>query len=386
MRVKAAVLRQMGSPPPYARSKPLEIVDIDLAAPGRGEVLVKIEAAGLCHSDLSVIDGARPRPMPMVLGHEAAGVVEEIGDGVDDLAVGDHVVLVFIPSCGHCLPCATGRPALCEPGARANARGRAASRRAPADPRLRAGQSSPRRLGLRRIRGGFAGILVKVDPRPAVRARGVVRLRGADRRRRGGEHRARFPPARRWRSPGSAASACCGARRGRRRRASDRRRRSRAGRLAYALRARRDRRGRRRRARRRQARSRTFRRRGRVLFEMAGRRAGARTRLRRDGARRRHRHRRPAASRPQAVDPAVSLVAEERTLKGSYIGSCVPRRDLPNFVALFQAGRLPVDKLLTHRLRLDEINEGFDRLREGRRRAAGGDVLVRGERAVGSRQ
>ena len=62
---------------------------------------------------------------------------------------------------------------------------------------------------------------------------------------------------------------------------------------------------------------------------------------------------------------AMSLVAEERTLKGSYIGSCVPRRDLPNFVALFQSGRLPVDKLLTHHLRLDEINEGFDRLREG---------------------
>ena len=61
----------------------------------------------------------------------------------------------------------------------------------------------------------------------------------------------------------------------------------------------------------------------------------------------------------------MSLVAEERTLKGSYIGSCVPRRDLPNFVGLFQAGRLPVDRLLTHRLRLDEINEGFDRLREG---------------------
>ena len=61
----------------------------------------------------------------------------------------------------------------------------------------------------------------------------------------------------------------------------------------------------------------------------------------------------------------MSLVAEERTLKGSYIGSCVPRRDLPNFIVLFQAGRLPVDKLLTHRLRLDEINEGFDRLREG---------------------
>ena len=62
---------------------------------------------------------------------------------------------------------------------------------------------------------------------------------------------------------------------------------------------------------------------------------------------------------------AVSLVAEERTLKGSYIGSCVPRRDLPNFVSLFQSGKMRVDRLLTHRLRLEDINEGFDRLREG---------------------
>ena len=61
----------------------------------------------------------------------------------------------------------------------------------------------------------------------------------------------------------------------------------------------------------------------------------------------------------------VSLVAEERTLKGSYIGSAVPQRDVPRFIALFQAGRLPVDALLTHRLALDDINEGFDRLREG---------------------
>ena len=59
----------------------------------------------------------------MVLGHEAAGVVAAVGEGVVDLAVGDHVVMVFVPSCGHCLPCATGRPALCEPGARANGAG-----------------------------------------------------------------------------------------------------------------------------------------------------------------------------------------------------------------------------------------------------------------------
>jgi alcohol dehydrogenase len=86
-------------------------------------VLVRIKAAGLCHSDLSVIDGSRPRPTPMALGHEAAGIVEAAGEGVSDLKAGDHVVLVFVPSCGRCGPCAAGRPALCEPGAKANGAG-----------------------------------------------------------------------------------------------------------------------------------------------------------------------------------------------------------------------------------------------------------------------
>ncbi|MFL5037501.1 MAG: alcohol dehydrogenase catalytic domain-containing protein, partial [Microvirga sp.] len=123
MKIRAAVLNEMGAPAPYAQSKPLKIETIELDPPGPGEILVKIAAAGLCHSDLSVIEGNRPRPMPMALGHEAAGVVEEIGPGVDDLAKGDHVVMVFVPSCGHCLPCSEGRPALCEPGAAANGAG-----------------------------------------------------------------------------------------------------------------------------------------------------------------------------------------------------------------------------------------------------------------------
>ncbi|HYZ29788.1 MAG TPA: zinc-binding dehydrogenase, partial [Thermoleophilaceae bacterium] len=63
--------------------------------------------------------------------------------------------------------------------------------------------------------------------------------------------------------------------------------------------------------------------------------------------------------------PAVSLVAEERTLKGSYLGSCVPKRDIPRFIEMYKTGRLPVDRLLTHRLSLDELNEGFDRLAGG---------------------
>src|SRR5689334_3703621 len=104
LKIKAAVLNRMGAEPPYATSRPLEITEVELDPPGPGEVLVRIGAAGLCHSDLSVINGDRPRPTPMALGHEAAGVVEEIGAGVDDLAKGDHVVMVFMPSCGHCLP------------------------------------------------------------------------------------------------------------------------------------------------------------------------------------------------------------------------------------------------------------------------------------------
>ncbi len=104
MKITAAVLRATGATRPYADTRPLGIETLTLAPPGRGEVLVRIAAAGLCHSDLSVINGQRPRPLPMALGHEAAGVVEALGDGVDDLDVGDHVVMVFVPSCGHCLP------------------------------------------------------------------------------------------------------------------------------------------------------------------------------------------------------------------------------------------------------------------------------------------
>ena len=123
MKVRAAVLEAMGAAHPYAESRPLKIEELDLDSPGPGEILVRIKAAGLCHSDLSVINGDRPRPMPMALGHEAAGIVEELGSGVTDLKIGDHVVLVFVPSCGHCSPCAEGRPALCEPGAAANGAG-----------------------------------------------------------------------------------------------------------------------------------------------------------------------------------------------------------------------------------------------------------------------
>lgn len=123
MKTRAAVLTALGASRPYSESRPLTLAEVELDPPGRDEVRIAVRAAGLCHSDLSVINGDRPRPVPMALGHEAAGVVEALGPGVEDLAVGDHVVTVFMPSCGTCAPCAEGRPALCEPGARANGNG-----------------------------------------------------------------------------------------------------------------------------------------------------------------------------------------------------------------------------------------------------------------------
>src|SRR5690625_5924515 len=82
MKTRAAVLREMGATRPYKHSQPLKIEEVALDPPGRGEILVRIRAAGLCHSDLSVMDGNRPRPLPMALGHEAAGEVLELGAGV----------------------------------------------------------------------------------------------------------------------------------------------------------------------------------------------------------------------------------------------------------------------------------------------------------------
>src|SRR5690606_27374628 len=118
--MRAAVLREIGLPAPYAQSRPLSIEQVALQSPGRGEITVKVRAAGLCHSDLSAINGDRPWPMPIVVGHEAAAEVVELGEGVTDVKVGDHVALVFRPACGSCASCAVGRPALCIPGGESN--------------------------------------------------------------------------------------------------------------------------------------------------------------------------------------------------------------------------------------------------------------------------
>jgi S-(hydroxymethyl)glutathione dehydrogenase / alcohol dehydrogenase len=104
--VRAAVLRGL--------NEPLVVEEVELAAPGAGEVEVSLAAAGVCHSDWNVVTGATSNPLPAVLGHEGAGVVTGLGDGVEKLAEGDHVVLSWLPACGRCFYCLMGRHALCD--------------------------------------------------------------------------------------------------------------------------------------------------------------------------------------------------------------------------------------------------------------------------------
>ena len=105
--MKAAVLP--------ATDAPIEVRDdVEIAAPGPGEVRVKVVASGVCHSDLSVQNGTIPLPTPIVLGHEGSGIVEEIGEGVTKVAVGDHVVMSFVPACGECYTCLHGQPYICQ--------------------------------------------------------------------------------------------------------------------------------------------------------------------------------------------------------------------------------------------------------------------------------
>lgn len=365
MRIQAAVLREVGAAVPYAQSRPLRIETLELAPPGPGEVLVRITAAGLCHSDLSVINGDRLRPVPMALGHEAAGLVAALGEGVTDLAVGDQVVMVFMPSCGHCLPCAEGRPALCEPGAAANAAGvlLGGARRLAADGvavnhhlgcSAFADHAVVSRRSLVRVSRdlkpehaalfgcavltGVGAVVNTARLQPGMRAAvvglggvGLAAVLGAvaagamevvavdlseerlDLARTLGATRTALAT-----DPGAVAAI----------------REQTAGGVD-------------------------------VAFEMAGsvRALELAFAITRRGGTTITAGLPPPDAR--LALPVTMLVGEERSVRGSYIGSAVPSRDIPRYVGLFQAGRLPVDRLLTGTLALAEINEGFDRLRTG---------------------
>ncbi len=366
MKVKAAVLREGGLDRPYAQSNPLKIESVNLDAPGRGELLVRILAAGLCHSDLSVIDGSRPRPLPMVLGHEAAGEVVELGKGVEGFAVGDHVVFAFVPICGHCEPCATGRPALCEPGAAANTAGEllGAGRRWSDDE----GNRLRHHLGVSAFAEyvvASARSAVKIDrdlPSEIAALFGCAVLTGVG----AVVNTAKVAPGESvaiFGLGGVGLSALLGARcsgayplvavdvnperlelalslgahhtlDARSPRVVEALRELTRGGVQYAIESVGN---------------------ESVLAQAyaATRRGGTTVSV---GL--------PSPEKRLSI-PAVSLVAEERILRGSYMGSAVPSRDLPRYIALYRAGLLPVDRLLTHRLLLDQLNEGFDRLARG---------------------
>jgi len=366
MKIRGAVLHAMGATTPYTQSKPLAIEAVELDAPGPGEVLVKIAAAGLCHSDLSVINGDRPRPTPMLLGHEAAGIVEATGAGVEDLKRGDHVVMVFVPSCGHCAPCAEGRPALCEPGAAANTAGTLLS----GTMRLhRSGQPLYHHLGCSAF-AEYATVsrrsLVKIDPELSLSEAalfGCAVLTGVGAvvntaKLAMGQTAAVIGLG----GVGLAAvlgAVCAGASRIVAIDLADDKLK-----LAKDLGA----------TDLYNATSESIvdgvkaATKGGVDFamEFAGsvKAMELAYRITRRGGTTISAGLPPPTHMLQV--PHVNMVAEERTIKGSYIGTCVPVRDLPRYIALYRQGRLPVDKLLSGRLKLEEINLGFDLLREGK--------------------
>jgi Zn-dependent alcohol dehydrogenase len=365
VRVRSAVLREMGAERPYAESRPLEIAELELDPPGAGELLVRVGAAGLCHSDLSVIDGSRPRVMPMALGHEAAGEVVATGAGVTAFATGDHVVLAFVPACGECEPCRAGRSALCEPGAAANAAGTLLG----GERRLHDGDDAGvnHHLGVSAFSDHIVvseKSAVKVDPELPFEIAalfGCAVLTGVG----AAVHAAAIEPGDRvavFGLGGVGLSALLGAvlqeaativavdvvaaklDLARELGATDAVaagpgavaaiREITAGGADHAIETVGS---------------------AAVLAEAyaATRRGGTTTTV---GL--------PDPSQTLEI-PAVSLVAEERTLRGSYLGSSVPARDLPRFIDLYRQGRLDVERLLTDRLALEDINEGFDRLASG---------------------
>ncbi len=364
MKIVAAVLDRSGHTGPFAQACPLTLEMIDLDPPRAGELLVRIEAAGLCHSDLSVIDGNRVRPMPMALGHEAVATVVGLGDPDDALfAKGDRVVLSFLPPCGECVSCAGGEPYLCAKGAAANGSGEllrgghrlhrggedvhhhlgvsAFADHAVVDRRsavkidsdipveiaalfgcavltgvgavlnsanLRPGESVAiyglGGVGLAALMGAIAGggnPVVAIDPFPAKRA--LAEELGAA---------AAFAPE----GAEAAIEALLG---GKPDVVIETVGKARVLEAAYAL----TRRG------------------GRVV----------------------------TVGLPNPAEmfmiPAVSLVGDAKTVIGSYLGSSIPVRDIPRYIGLWRAGRLPVERLLSSVSPMSEINQLFDKLAAG---------------------
>ncbi|WP_054814204.1 alcohol dehydrogenase catalytic domain-containing protein [Nocardia arizonensis] len=357
MRIRGAILERISAPSPFAESEPITVCDLELGDPGPGELLVRIEAAGLCHSDLSVVDGNRVRPVPMLLGHEAAGIVEAVGAGDGDIAVGQRVVMTFLPRCGDCAGCASGGRTPCGPGSVANNAGELLNggRRL-----LRAGDPVHHHLGVSAF-ATYAVVdrrsVVPVDrdvPPEVAAVLGCAVLTG------GGAllNAARPSPGDRVMVVGlggvGMAAVLVGISLGAQVIAVD----TVAEKLASA---------------RELGASATYTPadlaeaevRAEIVVEAAGNVRAFETAV--------------AATAPGGTTVTVglpapdamarisplALVAQGRSVIGSYLGSAVPERDIPRYVDIWREGRLPVERLVSSHIRLDDINRAMDELAAG---------------------
>lgn len=365
IRCNAAVLRTVAAPRPYAQSKPLSIEEVNLAPPKPVELLVRIAGAGLCHSDLSMINGDRPRPVPIAVGHEGSGEVVEVGSAIDDVRVGDHVVFQFSASCGRCRRCLEGRPQVCERARIAKSVGE-----------LMAGGSRITSLNGERInhqsglscmaeyavvdRGSVvvidkdlplvnaavfgcavmtgvgavvntarvrAGDSVAVIGLGGVGLSGVLgaRLAGAETIIAIDRDPSKLEVARRV----GATHALCTQEAG----CVEKVRDLTGGGVDYA-------------------------------FELAGSIDAMATAY----ALVQHGGTVVVAGLPAATATFAfnqcDLVGNEKSIRGSFMGSCVPVRDIPRFLRLYKEGRLPVDQLIDGYIGFDELNAGFDKLQD----------------------
>jgi NDMA-dependent alcohol dehydrogenase len=357
-KAKAVVCREL--------NKPVVVEEITVDSPKRGEVMVKLAACGVCHSDLSATNGTIALPPPLVLGHEGAGEVVEVGEGVSGLAVGDHVVASFIYMCGKCRFCAGGRPVLCVE------QGKALTTPPEGTPRVHDHAGKP--LGIFSGCGVMAEYatlsvdnLVKIDPKiPLDRAALVgcavttgvgavfntakvepgssvavfgcggvglnvvqgAAIAGAERIIAIDTMQAKLDMAKQFGAtevilskPGEDVAKAL--------------KKLTGGGPDYA-------------------------------FECVGVGALAETAyraIRRGG-------KAIVVGVAKAADSAaikpMTLVFEEKTLQGSYFGSCVPRIDFPRMLHLYMAGKLKLDELITHRYRIEEAAQAFADLESGR--------------------
>jgi len=355
---KAVVFREL--------NQPVAVEEISVDPPQRGEVLVEIAACGVCHSDLSATNGTIALPPPLVLGHEAAGEVVAVGEGVTELAIGDHVVSSFIYMCGRCRFCAAGRPVLCVD------QGKAVTTPPAGTPRVRDKAGNP--LGIFSGCGVMAEYatlsvdnLVKIDPavpldRAALVGCAVTTGVGAV------FNTARVEPGATVAVFGCGGvglnviqgAAIAGAQRivaidtletklamARQFGATDTVLTRPGDDLVKAL---------------------------KKLtgggpdyaFECVG--AGALVEIAYRAIRRGGMAVVVGVARPTeaASIKQMSLVFEEKTLQGSYFGSSVPRIDFPRLLNLYLAGKLKLDELITRRYRIEEAPQAFADLESGR--------------------